>query len=100
MSDPIFPPPTLPTIFADGVANFFHSPEVGKFYLMRIDPELGGGPRSSQQIVAQVAMPMAGFVLSAAFFAKAIERLLEQGAVTQEQWKAAQVTQSGFEFKK
>jgi hypothetical protein len=67
---------------------------------MRIDPDLGGGPKSSQQIVAQVAMPMSGFVLSAAFFLRAIENLLAQGAVTKEQRERAQAAQSGFEFKK
>jgi hypothetical protein len=100
MTEPVFPPPTLPTIFADGVANFFHSPEVGKFYLTRVDPEFGGGSRSNHQVIAQIAMPMSGFVYTAAFFAKAVERLIEQGSVTPEQWKAASEAQAGFEFNK
>jgi hypothetical protein len=100
MPEPTFPSPSLPTIFADGVSNFFHSPEVGKFYFSRIDPELEGGPEIQQQIVAQVVMPMTSFVNTAAFFMKAVDRLIAQGAVSREQWAGAQESYTNLEFKK
>ena len=78
-----FPPPTIPTIFADGVLNVAPSPNVVKFYLFRSDPDAGGGSKYKNQVVMQVVMPMHGFVHTALFFERSLKHFLANGTIPQ-----------------
>jgi hypothetical protein len=80
-----FPPENMPTAFADGVANIAPSLTTVKFYLYRTDPDISGAPRYRNAIVAQVVMPIDGFVASVAFLNRSVSRLVEQGALNKEQ---------------
>ena len=79
-----FPPPTLPTLYCDGIANLAPSPQVVKFYLFRQDPDMMGKPRYKNQILAQVIMPVRAFIYSALFFENSLKQFVEQGTIPQE----------------
>jgi hypothetical protein len=71
-----FPPPNIPTIFADGVLNVAHTDETVKFYLGRLDPsetESSGGPRD--QAIAQVIMPVSAFLETVEFFSSVVDKV-------------------------
>jgi hypothetical protein len=76
-----FPQATLPTIFADGIVNVAPSANVLKFYLYRSDPEQAGKGEYKNQVVAQVVMPMLGFLHAALFFEKAVKQFTAQGVL-------------------
>jgi hypothetical protein len=79
-----FPPATLPTIFADGIVNAAPSVNAMKFYLYRSDPEQSGKAEYQNQVVAQVVMPLAGFVASYVFLEKAVKKFISDGTISQE----------------
>jgi hypothetical protein len=93
-----YPPPSIPTLFADGALNFSNGVQVVKFYLFRFDPPLNAIGSNQAQAFAQVAMPMAGFVQTAAFFQAAIRALVAQGTLSEADWKAAEDGNKGFTF--
>jgi hypothetical protein len=84
-----FPPANIATIYVDGVANVAPSPATVKFYLYRTDPEVMGGPRYKNQVVAQVVMPTANFVHMAFFFQRAVEVFAKRGAISGDVVEAA-----------
>lgn len=95
----IFPHVTIPTVFADGVTNFFHSREVAKFYLSRFDPSLTGMGGVQAQSSCQVVMPLSSFMVTAAFFKTAVEALVAQGVLNKDDWSNALEAQAkGFKF--
>jgi hypothetical protein len=80
-----FPGSTFPTAFADGVLSFVPSPQLVKFYLYRLDPNMFGRGGSVPNPFAQVIMPMAGFLQSTVFLQQQIERMIAHGTITQKQ---------------
>ena len=93
-AEPVYPHPAIPTIFADGVANFVNSSEVFKFYLYRADPSSNGvGPPQSQPI-AQIIMPMAGALGSIAFLQAVVMDLSKQYPAVAKAWQEAQAFQA------
>jgi hypothetical protein len=89
------PPATLLTIFADGVPNLSPSPQVAKFYLYRTEAHTTGAGPAQNQIVAQVVMPVPGFLSMVAFFDYAVENFIKQGTFSQKDWDAAQKVWKG-----
>ena len=81
-----FPPVGFPTVFADGVLNLAISPAVVKFYLLRYEPSLKGTNEYQTQPVAQVVMPVDGFLSAAAFLGAQVELLIRSGFTTQERY--------------
>jgi len=79
-----YPPATLPTIFADGIVNAAPSVNAMRFYLFRTDPEQRGKAEYQNQVVAQVVMPLAGFVASYVFLEKAVKKFISDGTISQE----------------
>jgi hypothetical protein len=86
-SDIIFatghPPPGTAVAFADGVTNFAHSKSIVKFYLYRTDPSVDASGPYENNIVAQIVMPLDGFVRTALFLNRGIELLVSKGAMSQ-----------------
>jgi hypothetical protein len=82
------PPPTVPTVFADGIANIAPSGHVVKFYLFRSDPDAAGQPQYKNQVVAQIAMSTIGFLHMAAFFERAVKHYTESGTFSREMVQA------------
>lgn len=80
---PQFPAPTLPAVFIDGVASLLYNQQVVKFYLSRLDPSLTGQGAPKMTEVAQVVMPLSGFVMTAIFFEDMLGRMVEAGLVQQ-----------------
>lgn len=79
-----FPPPTLPTIYCDGIANVAPSPHFVKFYLFRQDPDQAAKPKYKNQIVAQIIMPVHAFIYAGLFFEEALKQFVEQGTISQQ----------------
>lgn len=76
-----FPSSALPTVFADGIANVAPANGVIRFYLYRSDPDQVGGPAYKNQAIAQVVMPVSGFLQAAAFFEKSVDFFVSQGTI-------------------
>jgi hypothetical protein len=82
---PIYPPSTLPTVYADGILNLSNTQQVVKMYLTRHDPSLGPEDDlpQQQQVFAQLLMPVAAFVQSVLFLEAAMNRLAKTNVVKQ-----------------
>ena len=78
-----FPAQGVPTIFADGVLNLQHSPQVVKFYLFALEASTSSSAEQRFSPVAQVVMPVSAFINTVAFFDSIAERLVKDGMVTQ-----------------
>ena len=87
---PKFPPPEVPTIFADGVLNHAHTAEMVKFYLGRVDPSENQVPGNDQCAIAQVVLPMTGFLEMVSFFNTAVEAFITDGSASRAAWEAFQ----------
>jgi hypothetical protein len=79
-----FPPPTVPCLFCDGVANFAPGHQVVKFYLFRTDPDAAGRNSYKNQVFAQIAMSVDGFVNVSFFVETAIKHMIATGALSPE----------------
>jgi len=80
------PPAGTPVAYADGIANLAHGKNVVKFYLLRADPDVAAVGPVQIQVVAQIVMPIDGFVRSIIFLTKTIQTLLiPRGAISQEE---------------
>jgi hypothetical protein len=83
---PEYPPFNFPTVFADGVLSAVWGGEFIKFYLGRNDPDFRAASKVRQQTpFVLVAMPLSGFLQATTFFDSILERMIEDGTVTQEQ---------------
>lgn len=82
--EPVYPPQSLGTAFADRIVNLTYSTEVVRFYFARYDSSVNSVGISQQNLVAQVVMPLTGFVGAALFFEEMMARLKDQGVVTDE----------------
>jgi hypothetical protein len=78
-----FPPLGTPVAFADGVTSISYSTSVIKFYLYRTDSDVGGAPKSQNNIVGQIVMPVEGFVQTAIFLHNTIPSLVEKKVISQ-----------------
>jgi hypothetical protein len=76
-----FPPPTIPTIYCDGIANLAPSAHVIKFYLFRTDPDQTAKPKYKNQVLAQIIMPISAFIYSGLFFEKSLKQFVELGII-------------------
>jgi hypothetical protein len=85
-----YPPPTIPTIYADLVPNLAPGTQTVKFYLARSEPHTAGTGPYRNQVVAQVVMSTVGFLNMAAFIEYAIPKFIQSGIVSKEAWEAAQ----------
>jgi hypothetical protein len=95
ISDVVFPPPTIPTVYADSIMNLAPSPHVIKFYLGRIDPSTKGDANYISQPIMQVVMSLTGFVNAAVFFEKALQEFRKRGLVTDDEIAAARLPLEG-----
>lgn len=87
-----FPPSSFPVTFADSVISFAPANQVVKFYLGRIDPNMFGLGGVIVNPSVQIAMPVNGFLQSVYFFLYQIDRMKEQGLITEEQINIAHQT--------
>ena len=79
-----YPNESIPTIFSDGVSSAQNGIEVVRFYLSRFDPNTSGSGPMQNEPVAQVIMPVSGFVQTVNFLSKMLSRLEESGTVAPE----------------
>jgi hypothetical protein len=69
------------TIYCDGVTSFSPGPQTVRFYLSRLDPNFTINHPVKVAVIAQIIMPLAGFLSTAKFFQAAVNNL----GMTQEQ---------------
>ncbi len=79
----------VPSIFCDGVVNVAPSGQEVKFYLYRTDHNTADGQALQQQVsrsqvIAQVIMPLDAYIQTTLFFSRALQALVDGGAVPQE----------------
>jgi hypothetical protein len=79
-----YPVKDLPVIFADFVPATGRQAGAVKFYLMRNDPSISGDSTFNPQLVAQVIMPVVGFVTTAVFFENELENMITAGELKAE----------------
>jgi hypothetical protein len=77
-----FPPAGLPVIFADVVASIAWSTTNVKFYLARNHPAVDASGGISQEVVAQVVMPIDTFASAALLFEATLKRMVAEGKLT------------------
>lgn len=78
-----YPPPGLPTHFADGVLNFQSGQQVVKFYLFAFEASTSSMTEHRFNPVAQVVMPVSAFINTVAFFDSVAQKLIKDGVVSQ-----------------
>jgi hypothetical protein len=80
-----FPPATIPTVYADGIFNISHGPQVCKLYLYRADPGIQseGGDTPRVQPIQQLVLPTMGFLQAAVFIEEILPEMLEHPGVTE-----------------
>jgi hypothetical protein len=83
--EPTYPAFNFPTVFSDGVSNMAWSGQFVKFFLSRMEPSVNvvGAP-AQQRAIAQVVMPMDGFLATFVFFEYIISSLIRDGVITEE----------------
>jgi hypothetical protein len=74
--------PGLPVAFADMVASCSHSSELAKFYLARIDASANAVGARRTEYVAQVVMPLSGFIESVDFLNDMLRQIGDTGNIT------------------
>lgn len=84
-----FPSPTTEVLFADGVWSLTNSPSVVKYYLVRLDPSFAGDGKVQANPIAQIVMPIDGFVNMFAFFEAQLQNLVNGGVVSHEHLERA-----------
>jgi hypothetical protein len=74
---------SVPTMYADGVANLARGPGIVKFYLTRFDPDpdVESNNPALNTMVGQVVMSATGFAATVLFFKKQLDEMLERGEV-------------------
>ncbi len=77
-----FPAYNFPTVFADGVLNATISRWTVKYYLFRLEPSLKADNKFLAQAVAQVVLPVEGFVSAYLYFEKQVNRMIDTGIIT------------------
>jgi len=80
-----FPTSSFPVVYVDGVTGVAPGPHIVKFVLSRLEPSLQGQDKILTQPIAQIAMPLPGFLQMAFFFENAIKDMQTKGLLTAEQ---------------
>lgn len=83
-----YPPLSVPTLLADGVAAIAQSPQVVKFSLYRTDPDMSGAPSYKNQVFLQIAMPTDNFAQTCILFERALKNLIATNVYSQEKANA------------
>lgn len=76
--------PLVPVLYADGIANLSPGNQVVKLHLVRYDNPVYGDGDARIEAVAQVVLPIEGFVNTLIFFERVLTSLVEDGHVKQE----------------
>jgi|ERR1700730_17101300 len=79
-----YPPPNFPFVFADNVSNFAYGQSLVRLFLVRNDPSFDAGAVEARtQPIAQLVMPIEGFVATTLFFDHILSILVSENVVTQ-----------------
>jgi hypothetical protein len=79
-----YPPPNFPTMFTDGVTNAGYGQSLVRLFLSRSDPSFGEATTETRtQPIAQLIMPLDGFITTALFFERLLARLIAENFVNQ-----------------
>lgn len=79
-----YPPANFPTLFTDGISNASYGQSIVRLYLARGDPSFSEGTIEARtQPIAQLIMPLDGFVVTALFFERLLSRLIAGHVVNQ-----------------
>ncbi len=92
---PEYPPQHLPVAFADGVKSISWGLGVVKFYFHRYDPDMNAKFDNQAQPVAQVVMPIAGFLRTSLFFQRTVEGMVKDGTIPAELMAEVQKASAG-----
>jgi hypothetical protein len=76
--------PEIPVIFADNIASHAWTPNLSKFYFVRIDSDPFATSPNTQNFVAQIVMPNDGFVRMVAFLEHRLKMMVDSQAVAQD----------------
>lgn len=76
-----YPHPSLPVIYADGIATITPGAYTVKTYLYRTDPHVMAKPEAQNQLVAQIVMPTPTFVFTALFMERSLKQFIAQGTI-------------------
>jgi hypothetical protein len=79
-------------IFADLVSTHTVGMGISKFFLARIDPDPEGVARNKIEPVAQIVMPMSGFVQMWAFFEHRLKIMKKENIISQSEIDNARAT--------
>jgi hypothetical protein len=79
-----FPPPWLPVVFGDVIANLAVNDQIAKFYILRTNPDISGKNEYENQPAAQIVMPLSAFIGSLLFLNRMIDRFVENGLIGKE----------------
>jgi hypothetical protein len=80
-----FPPADIPTVYADGIYNISHGPQVCKMYLYRADPRMQADGEHDPlfQPILQVVMPVTGFLQASVFIQELLPEMLSHPGVAE-----------------
>ena len=81
---PAYPPPNFPFLFADNVSNFAYGQSLIRLFFVRNDPSFNAGTNEARsQPIAQLVMPIDGFVAMTLFFEHVLSVLVSENVVSQ-----------------
>ena len=81
---PVYPPPNFPFLFADNVSNFAYGQSIVRLFLVRNDPSFNAGTDEARsQPVAQLVMPLDGFLAMTLFFDHVLSTLVSENVLSQ-----------------
>jgi hypothetical protein len=81
---PVYPPPNFPLLFADNVSNFAYGQSLIRLFFVRNDPSFNvGTDQARSQPIAQLVMPIDGFVATALFFEHVLSLLVSENVLSQ-----------------
>jgi hypothetical protein len=81
---PQYPNAWFPLLFADNAPNAVWGRGVVKFYLARTEPRMDQVGEAKDQAIAQIVMPIEGFVAATQFFARVIDAMIADGNIKAE----------------
>ena len=79
-----YPPRGFTFVLADGVTGLLPGSDVVKITLAVTEPNFIATESNKAVPVAQVTMPLVGFVRTSQFFSDAIENMIESGIISRE----------------
>jgi len=94
-----YPGPDFPMLYADSVSSVQPGVQTTKFYLARFEPHMQADNTLLSQPFAQIVMPTASFVDTAAFFGRMVKQLIETKAIDQATWDKAVASYDLLKYK-